>query len=200
MNPSASPDDRAGMTASDEDLAARAAAGDDHAFMELYRRHRRYMLTLVVRTCGHPEDAEDLLQECFFQLHRSLPSFSGRSAFRTWFHGIAVRVCHSATRNRLAQRRRGDNDAEHMDEERMESEAGEDVRNQENQFALRDWIQGCLDRMSLLHRVPLVLHIYSGLELAEIGRILGIPEGSVKSRLFHARKRMATCLQERKES
>lgn len=197
MNPKLLPGDSGKTTTSDEDLAALAAAGDDRAFLELYRRHRRYVLTLVVRTSGRPEDAEDLVQECFFQLHRSLGSFSGRSAFRTWFHGVVVRVCHSATRNRLAQRRRGDADAEHMDEERMESEAGGDGRDQASHHALRDWIQGCLDRMSLLHRLPLVLHLYSGLELGDIARILAIPEGSVKSRLFHGRKRMAICLQEK---
>jgi RNA polymerase sigma-70 factor, ECF subfamily len=200
MNPSAQHGDKPAMTTSDEDLAAKAASGDDRAFLELYRRHRRYVLTLVVRTSGRPEDAEDLLQECFFQLHRSLSSFSGRSAFRTWFHGIAVRVCHSATRNRLAQRRRGDADAEHMDEERLESEAGGDGRDLAEQHALRDWIQGCLDKMDLMHRVPLVLHLYSGLELSDIGRILSIPEGSVKSRLFHARKRMALCLGQREDA
>lgn len=189
--------DLGSVPVTDEDLAGRAATGDDRAFLELYRRHRRYVLTLVVRTSGRPEDAEDLVQECFFQLHRSLGSFSGRSSFRTWFHGIAVRVCHSATRNRLAQRRRGDAEAEHMDEERMESEAGGDGRDQATQHALQDWIQGCLDRLPILHRLPLVLHIYSGLELGDIARILGIPEGSVKSRLFHARKRMALCLQQR---
>ena len=197
MNPIASPGDSTDKQPSDEDLAARAASGDDRAFLELYRRHRRYVLTLVVRTSGRPEDAEDLLQESFFQLHRSLGSFSRKSAFRTWFHGIVVRVCHSATRNRLAQRRRGDAEAERMDEERMESAAGGDGRDLADQHALRDWIQGCLDRMALLHRLPLVLHIYSGLDLADISRILGIPEGSVKSRLFNARKRMAQCLEHR---
>jgi len=86
-----------------------------------------------------------------------------------------------------------------MEEERLETEAGGDGRDLADQHALRDWIQGCLDKMSLLHRLPLVLHLYSGLELADIARILAIPEGSVKSRLFHARKRMALCLREREE-
>lgn len=196
MNPTVNNGDIDGKMVGDEVLADKAAHGDDRAFLELYRRHRRYVLTLVVRTSGRPEDAEDLVQECFFQMHRSLGSFSGRSQFRTWFHGIVVRVCHSATRNRLAQRRRGDAEAEHMDEERMESQAGGDGRDIAGQHALRDWIQGCLDKMSPHHRVPLVLHLLSGLELGDIARILAVPEGSIKSRLFHARKRMAICLQE----
>lgn len=196
MNQTSRPGDPGNVTVTDEDLAARAATGDERAFLELYRKHRRYVLTLAVRTSGRPEDAEDLVQESFFQLHRSLASFSGRSSFRTWFHGIVVRVCHSATRNRLAQRRRGDADAEHMDEERMESEVGGDGRDHATQHALKDWIQGCLDHLPILHRLPLVLHIYSGLDLSDISRILGIPEGSVKSRLFHARKRIALCLQQ----
>ncbi len=196
MNPTVENSDTRSKAIGDDELADKAAHGDDRAFLELYRRHRRYVLTLVVRTSGRPEDAEDLVQECFFQLHKSLGSFSGRSQFRTWFHGIVVRVCHSATRNRLAQRRRGDAEAEHMDEERLESHAGGDGRDLAGQHALRDWIQSCLDKMSQQHRVPLVLHILAGMELGEIARILAVPEGSIKSRLFHARKRMAICLQE----
>jgi RNA polymerase sigma-70 factor (ECF subfamily) len=151
----------------------------------------------VVRTSGRSEDADDLVQECFFQLHRALSGFSGRSSFKTWFHGIVVRVCHTHTRNRLALRRRGDAEAEHVSEERIEEEAGDDGRELAHQHALRDWIQGCLEKMSVLHRVPLVLYIQSGLEISDIARILSLAEGSVKSRLFHARKRMAQCLQER---
>lgn len=180
---------------SDEDLARQAAAGDERAFFELYNRHRRYVLTLVVRTTGRRDDADDVVQDCFFQMHRSLPGFSGRSSFRTWFHSIAVRVCHSSTRTRLALRRRGDTQTASLDDELVEQELGSDGRDEAHQHALRDWIQGCLDRMSALHRVPLVLHLLSELEISDIGRVLGIPEGSVKSRLFHARKRMAACLE-----
>ncbi len=195
MNPSAIHSDTSDKMVGDEILADRAAHGDDRAFLELYQRHRRYVLTLVVRTSGRSEDAEDLVQECFFQLHRSLASFSGRSQFRTWFHGIVVRVCHSSTRNRLAQRRRGDAEAIHMDEEHLESQAGDDGRDLASQLAQRDWIQGCLEKLAAHHRIPLVLHLLSGLELSDIARILAVPEGSIKSRLFHARKRMAQCLE-----
>lgn len=182
---------------SDEELAGRAATGDERAFFELFQRHRRYVLTLVVRTTGRRDDADDVVQDCFFQMHRALPSFSGRSSFRTWFHSIAVRVCHTSTRNRLALRRRGDTQTSSLDDELVEEEFGQDGRDMAKQHALRDWIQGCLDRMSPLHRVPLVLHLLSELEIADIARVLSIPEGSVKSRLFHARKRMATCLEAR---
>lgn len=196
MNPVPSPRNQANEP-SDEDLAGRAATGDERAFFELFNRHRRYMLTLVVRTTGRRDDADDVVQECFFQMHRALPSFSGRSSFRTWFHSIAVRVCHTSTRNRLALRRRGDTQTSSLDDEFVEEELGSDGRDMAQQHALRDWIQGCLDRMSPLHRVPLVLHLLSELEVTDISRVLAIPEGSVKSRLFHARKRMATCLEAR---
>lgn len=194
MNPSPSLGNQANES-SDEELAGRAATGDERAFFELFQRHRRYVLTLVVRTTGRRDDADDVVQDCFFQMHRALPSFSGRSSFRTWFHSIAVRVCHSSTRNRLALRRRGDTQTSSLDDEFVEEELGSDGRDMAQQHALRDWIQGCLDRMSPLHRVPLVLHLLSELEVADIARVLAIPEGSVKSRLFHARKRMATCLE-----
>ncbi len=182
---------------SDEELAGRAATGDERAFFELFHRHRRYVLTLVVRTTGRRDDADDVVQDCFFQMHRALPTFSGRSSFRTWFHSIAVRVCHTSTRNRLALRRRGDTQTSSLDDEFVEEELGSDGRDMAHQHALRDWIQTCLDRMSPLHRVPLVLHLLSELEVTDIARVLAIPEGSVKSRLFHARKRMATCLEAR---
>ncbi|MCB9496859.1 MAG: RNA polymerase sigma factor [Fibrobacteria bacterium] len=194
MNPSSSPGNQR-IEPSDEDLAKLAATGDERAFFQLYDRHRRYILTLVVRTTGRRDDADDVVQECFFQMHRALPSFSGRSSFRTWLHSISVRVCHSSTRNRLAQRRRGDAEATSLDDQLVEQDLGSDGRDEEHLYSLRDWIQNCMDRMSALHRVPLVLHLLGELEITDISRILGIPEGSVKSRLFHARKRMATCLE-----
>ena len=184
-----------GNETSDETLVQQVLEGRERAFLELYRRHRRYVLTLVVRTTGRHVDAEDLVQECFVQLHRSLSSFGGRSRFRTWFHGIVVRICHSHTRARLAQKRRGDAEAVEMDDILLETVASPDdhaLRGRD----LRDWIQPCLDRLGLPHRLPLVLHVFSQLEISEIGRILSIPEGSVKSRLFNARSRMARCLEE----
>ncbi|MEN9353089.1 MAG: hypothetical protein RL318_414 [Fibrobacterota bacterium] len=182
-----------GNEPSDEILVQEALAGRERAFLELYRRHRRYVLTLVVRTSGRQADAEDLVQECFVQMHGALGSFGGRARFRTWFHGIVVRVCHSSTRARLAQKRRGDSDAVEMDDILLET-----IPSPEDHGAgareLRDWIQPCLDKLGLSHRLPLVLHIFSQLDHSEIARVLSIPEGSVKSRLFNARQRMAKCL------
>ncbi len=178
----------------DEELVRKVLAGDDHAFVELYRRHRRYVLTLVVRTTGHPEDAEDLMQECFVQMHRALPSFGGRAKFRTWFHAIVVRVCHSNTRARLAQKRRGDAEAIPMDESIMET-IPQPLGDTDDPADLRDWIQPCLNKLGLAHRLPLILHIFGQLDISEIARILNIPEGSVKSRLFTARQRMASLLE-----
>jgi len=178
----------------DEALVRDVLEGRERSFLELYRRHRRYVLTLVVRTAGRSEDAEDLVQECFVQMHRALASFGGRAKFRTWFHGIVVRVCHSHTRARLAQKRRGDADAVVMDDVLLDTIAQQpDDSNDPKE--LRDWIQPCLDQLGLPHRLPLVLHIFSQLELSEIARVLDIPEGSVKSRLFNARQRMARCLE-----
>jgi len=178
----------------DETLVRDVLEGRERSFLELYRRHRRYVLTLVVRTVGRSDDAEDLVQESFVQMHKALSSFGGRAKFRTWFHGIVVRVCHSHTRARLAQKRRGDADAVAMDDVLLDTipqqpDDGDDPKE------LRDWIQPCLDQLGLPHRLPLVLHIFSQLELSEIARVLDIPEGSVKSRLFNARQRMARCLE-----
>jgi RNA polymerase sigma-70 factor, ECF subfamily len=182
-----------GDESSDETLVQEVLAGRERAFLELYRRHRRYVLTLVVRTSGRQADAEDLVQECFVQMHRALGSFGGRARFRTWFHGIIVRVCHSSTRARLAQKRRGDSDAVEMDDILLETIPSPEDHGTKSR-EMRDWIQPCLDKLGIAHRLPLVLHIFSQLEHAEIARVLAIPEGSVKSRLFNARQRMAKCL------
>lgn len=183
-----------GNELSDETLVQEALEGRERAFLELYRRHRRYVLTLVVRTSGRAADAEDLVQESFVQMHRALASFGGRARFRTWFHGIVVRVCHSHTRARLAQKRRGDADAVEMDDILLETIASPDDHGAHGR-ELRDWIQPCLDKLGISHRLPLVLNVFSQLELSEIARVLSIPEGSVKSRLFNARSRMAKCLE-----
>lgn len=181
---------------SDETLVGQVLEGRERAFLELYRRHRRYVLTLVVRTAGRSAEAEDVVQECFVQMHKALPSFGGRARFRTWFHGIVVRVCHSHTRARLAQKRRGDADAVEMDDILLETLPSQEDATERGRD-LRDWIQPCLDRLGLPHRLPLVLHVFSQLEVSEIARVLSIPEGSVKSRLFNARQRMARCLEMR---
>lgn len=178
----------------DEQLVQKVLSGNEHSFVELYRRHRRYVLTLVVRTSGRPQDAEDLVQESFVQMHHALASFEGKAKFRTWFHGIVVRVCHSHTRARLAQKRRGDADAVPMDDILLDTIAQPEDPNADN-ASLGDWIQPCLDKLGLPHRLPLVLHIFSQLDITEIARVLDIPEGSVKSRLFTARGRMAHCLE-----
>ncbi|HXV62642.1 MAG TPA: RNA polymerase sigma factor, partial [Vicinamibacteria bacterium] len=89
--------------AEDDDLVEGILGGDDAAFERLYRKHCGAVFGLALRMLRNREDAEDLLQEIFLQVHDKLPTFAGRSAFGTWLHRLAVNRCLDHLRSRGAK-------------------------------------------------------------------------------------------------
>ena len=99
----------------DASLIARAAADDTAAFRELYERHRAVVARLVFRMLSGRGDVEDVIQEVFFQVHRSLKDFRGQSKFSTWLHRVTVNVVlmhrrSARSRSHLRRRARGRRD------------------------------------------------------------------------------------------
>lgn len=96
VQPSAAlPQENAHQSASnptDDDVLARAQAGDHQAFAQLYSLHKRRIYSLCLRMVGNIAEAEDLTQEAFLQLHRKIATFRGDSAFSTWLHRLAINV------------------------------------------------------------------------------------------------------------
>jgi RNA polymerase sigma-70 factor (ECF subfamily) len=166
-----------------DSLIERCQAGDDEAFLELYRRHRPGVARLVQRLLGRVSDVEDVTQEVFLQVHRSLKDFRYGSRFSTWLYRVTVNVV-------LMQRR-----ARRSRPVLVEGNDGvipEDVTPlPDEQIAQRRRIQALfriLDRLSEKKRTAYVLHDIEGLQPADIARAVGAPVLTVRTRLFYARR------------
>lgn len=176
----------------DDELVALARGGSYEAFEELVRRYQRRIYSLVYNMTGHREDAEDLLQEIFVKAYRSLDRFKGDSSFFTWLYRIAV----NHTINFLKKRKRTEHDfsfdvmdpAAEFDPVFRHLKARESPVREVTLIELQKKLNAALRKLSDKHRTVVVLHDIQGLPHEEIGRIMKCSVGTIRSRLFYARK------------
>lgn len=176
----------------DDELVALARGGRYEAFEELVRRYQRRIYSLVYNMTGHREDAEDLLQEIFIKAYRSLDRFKGDSSFFTWLYRIAV----NHTINFLKKRKRTEHDfsfdvmdpAAEFDPVFRHLKARESPVREVTLIELQKKLNAALRKLSDKHRTVVVLHDIQGLPHEEIGRIMKCSVGTIRSRLFYARK------------
>jgi RNA polymerase sigma-70 factor (ECF subfamily) len=172
---------------SDEVLIGRIASGDRLAMQVLFARHHVRVYRFVLRVVRDETKAEDLISEVFLDVWRQADRFEGRSAVSTWLLAIARFKALSALR------RRPD---EELDEEA--AEAIEDPSdNPEESLAKKDKssvIRKCLEGLSADHREIIDLVYYHEKSVEEVAEIVGIPENTVKTRMFYARKKLAELL------
>ena len=177
------------MRTADLELAARCRAGDADAFEELYRQHARRLFSLVVRTVGSADEAEDLLQEVFLQAHRKLAGFRGESTLGTWLYRLTMNHCLDHLRGRQAKMSRA---TDSLDDE----EAAEPM-------APAPAVPAAINRMDLEKaiaslppgsRAAFLLHDVEGFEHREIAGILGVSEGTSKSQVHKARLKLRALL------
>jgi RNA polymerase sigma-70 factor (ECF subfamily) len=162
----------------DQSLVAACRAGDTQAFGVLVRRYQDRLFPTVLRLTGHEEDAYDLLQDAFLRAYQKLGHFQGHSSFYTWIYRIAVNLALSGRRKRrpVAERIEPADDPRHSDPSLPLERAERDAR-----------IQVALNALAADHRAVVVLKDLDGLRYEEIATILGIPVGTVRSRLHRAR-------------
>jgi RNA polymerase sigma-70 factor (ECF subfamily) len=175
-----------------DSLLARAAAGDRDAFREVYVRHRSDVTRLVFRMLGPRPDAEDVIQEVFFQVFRSLKDFRGQSKFTTWLHRVTVNVV-------LMHRRAAKSRPVFADEAIEDGQINADSILPDEDFARRERMRAfsrLLDRLAEKKRVVFILHELEGLAPAEIAKIVGAPVLTVRTRLFYARRELEALLAE----
>jgi RNA polymerase sigma-70 factor (ECF subfamily) len=172
---------------SDEALIAQIAAGDRLAMQVLYARHHVRVYRFVLRLVRDQWKAEDLISEVFLDVWRQADRFEARSTVSTWLLAIARFKALSALRRKP--------DEELDDESAAAIE--DDADDPEMALAKKDRsavIRKCLMGLSTEHREIIDLVYYHEKSVEEVAKIVGIPENTVKTRMFYARKKLAEML------
>jgi len=175
------------------ELVASCRTGDPEAFARLVRLHEGMVMNLAARLLGEVEEARDVAQEVFLQVYKRLGGFEGRSSLRTWIYRIAINQCHN--RRRFWHRRRRDRERP-LDEAVLapvlpgERACAASPYEETLRRERARQVQAALLELRFEHRSVLVLREVEGLSCEEVAAALGVPEGTVKSRLSRAREAM----------
>jgi len=178
-------------------LIERARSGDTDALTELYRRHERRVYNLALRTLGNPWDAADVSQEAFIKAFRNLDSFKGEARFTTWLHRIVVNAAY----DHLRRQRPEPMDGDILEDISGPGGAGAVVGSGRDGIdpamdGLSDPLRDALMSLNEGFRFAVVLCDLLGFPYDEAAEILGVQEGTIKSRIFRAREALAAALTE----
>lgn len=183
----------------DEELIQRLQRGDEWAFQLLVRRFRKKIFSIAFGITLDTEESQDIVQEVFLQAYRSIYNFRGDSSLGTWLHRITVNRCLNWKR-RWARRFKwmhvSIDDVDQQPVANLES----DLPTPEARVAnaqVRAQIDNALKMLPDQARTVFVLRELEGLSYEEISAVTGVKLGTVRSRLFHARKRLKEILERR---
>jgi len=188
-------------SAADEDLVRAAQGGDMVAFEELVGRHRDKIYARAFSMMRNEDEAIDLSQEAWVKGWQRLQQFQGEASFVTWMTRVVINLCLDALRK---QKRLRTESIEHMDSESGGVERQmppliinptEGLERQE----VRQRIDQAMSQLSYAHRTVLILHEFEGLEYKEVAKRMGCSIGTIMSRLFYARRRLAALLMDLKQ-
>jgi RNA polymerase sigma-70 factor (ECF subfamily) len=179
----------------DREAVRRVQAGDTEAFEPLVEKYKRKVFRLAYQVLRDQEEALDVAQEAFVKAFRALPAFKGDSAFYTWLFRITMNVALDRKRQRATRAKSlGAEDVPPEEWERTATSTDPDPEDVATGAERRERIRKGLDSLSEHHRAIIILSDIEGLQYREIAEVLGIPMGTVMSRLHHARKRLREVL------
>jgi RNA polymerase sigma-70 factor, ECF subfamily len=181
------------MTVMDSRWLEQCREGDSLAIERLVQTHQADVYRLALSILDDPDEADDATQEVFLSALRNLDSFRGDSSLRTWLFRITINLCRSrlGRRNRLGRLQQVLQRLFRGDQPQPEAEA----MQHESDAMLWRAVRTLDDK----HRIPIVLRYCHELPVADIAEMLGIPPGTVHSRLNHARKKLRALLKEERE-
>ncbi|ELR98849.1 sigma-70 family RNA polymerase sigma factor [Gloeocapsa sp. PCC 73106] len=168
----------------DKELVLKASQGEHYAFRLLYRRYLPRVRSTLYQLCGNCL-LDDLVQEVFLRTWKNLPKLRQPDYFSTWLYRITWNVA-TDNRRKFAQQEEGNKNLTFVQNEQKSLDVME--------LHYQDLTWRGLQTLSFDHRAVLILHDLEDLPQKEVAKILGIPIGTVKSRLFHARNTMRTFL------
>jgi RNA polymerase sigma factor (sigma-70 family) len=183
----------------DETLVRRTQSGDTKAFDTLWQKYSPRIYSLIYNMTSNHEDANDLLLEIFSKAYRSINGFRGRSSFYTWIHAIAVNMTINFVkkRGRRVQMSLDDMDANvQNDKDFLELTATNTPLREVDLAELQKRLNEAMLKLSVEHRAVVTMFDIQGMPHAEIARILGVPEATVRSRLFYAHRQLQNYLEE----
>lgn len=169
-------------------IVQRAQKGDAGAFEELVNRYQNNVYRLALRMCGNAHDAEEVAQEAFVAAWRGLPSFRGESKFSSWLYQLTSNAAVDFLRRE--KRHRNTTPVEEQLELAAEGTPQQDAEASE----VRENLQKALSALTPEHRQILLLRQMEQLSYEEIGQLLRLESGTVKSRLNRAKKQLRQIL------
>jgi RNA polymerase sigma-70 factor (ECF subfamily) len=172
-----------GVDRSDADLLAAHVSGDRYAFEELFHRHHRQLYRLARITSRNPEDAADALQDAMLKAHRNAPAFRHDSAVSSWLYRIVVNACLDRLRRNKTHPTTALQDAA--------CRVGDPTPRVDTAIAVERALMG----LPVEQRAAVVAVDMQGYSVAETARMLGVAEGTVKSRCSRARLKLAEALE-----
>lgn len=180
--------------ATEKKVIIRAKKGDAEAFTELYSAFKLELYRSALLIMRHPADAEDAVSEAFIKTFRAIDRFDTKYPMRPWIHRILRNECNNIFKKRRSKVVKLDDFASDWKDVVHDKEAKESsqiVIESEEDSRLVELI----DTLADTHREVLVLHYFNNLDLTQIADVIKIPVGTVKSRLFHARKHLAKAIE-----
>jgi len=186
----------------DIELVSRTQAGDARAFDELVVKYSPRLYGLVYNMTSNHEDANDLLQEVFAKAYRSISGFRGKSSFYTWIHSIAVNMTINFLKKRGRRFQMSLDDVDlniQNDKEFIELTATASPVRQADLGELQLKLNEAMGKLSPEHRAVVTMFDIQGMPHAEISKILGVSEGTIRSRLFYAHRQLQAHLDEFRE-
>jgi RNA polymerase sigma-70 factor (ECF subfamily) len=172
----------------DQALVDRAKRGDQEGIRLLVEKYQRRVIGLAWGLLGNRPDAEDVAQEAFLRAFRSIGSFRGQSSFRTWLFQIAINAARTYRRTREGR-------PEDTRGGAMEFDATPGAGSLERAVIARDRVRRALATLPPDLREAVVLRDVNGLDYREIAAALGVPMGTVESRIFRGRARLKHALE-----
>ena len=181
----------------EREIVNRVISGDTEAFEALVLEHQNKVYSLALRMVGNEEDARDMAQEAFIRAYGSLAGFRGDSKFSVWLYRLTSNICIDFLRSRGKKRTVSMTWAGDEGEDAGELEIPDETWSPENQLErslTRESVRRGLESLSPQYREILLLREINGLSYAEIAGALSLEEGTVKSRIFRARKKLCDFL------
>lgn len=172
-------------------LIEQIAGGDKQALGALYRALERPVYKFIVSRLNDPHEANDILHEVFMDVWRSAGRFEGRSKVQTWIFGIAYRksIDVMRKRSRIDYTDKSPDLVDDSPDAVTCLAAGQDAEH----------VRHCLETLKDDHRSAITLAFYQDMTYGEIAEVAGVPEGTIKTRIFHAKKLLMRCLSGRVE-